>query len=235
MLFSPFSTLGDARGANSIMVASNAGSVYGSYPFASSYHEGMYGYPVVSYPPWIVSPIRGDNHQDRLDGLAAVGQSMKDAEVRRYPTIPYVPTRHAPTNRFKNFEVKARAKAPSKAFARRSNKKISKGSHRGVKPKDRITTFGNRPISQMTTRQLESLIKREFNDKLFSSVEEKYPSIWNPKHPDNVRAYKNAIIRAASKIVHEAMEEIHPVTFTLPHTWLIDGFRYPRICEDQSR
>ena len=26
-----------------------------------------------------------------------------------------------------------------------------------------------------------------------------------------------------------------PVAFTLPHTWLIDGFRYPRICEDQYR
>ena len=64
MFFEHFIPRGDAHARNSIMVAANAGSLYGSYPFVTSFLDHQ-DFPIpslitpVPIEPWNHQPFRG--------------------------------------------------------------------------------------------------------------------------------------------------------------------------------
>ncbi len=75
---------GDAHGfRNPIMVASNAGSIYGSYPFVSSYPE----HPAAT-GLWHELPFRG-NEEIRLTHLEDDARLYGRSHSARLQTMPY--------------------------------------------------------------------------------------------------------------------------------------------------
>ena len=75
--------LGDAQVRNPIMVAIDAGSIFGSYPYVSSFNEQ------VSPTPWLTLPFRG-NETIRLAHLEQDAKILHRSQVARQQTIPHV-------------------------------------------------------------------------------------------------------------------------------------------------
>ena len=85
---------GDVHNRNSIMVASNAGSIYGSYPFVTLFLDPQ-DFPIAGMAltpanrnPWHLQAYRG-SEDDRTKYIQEDTKFLGE-QGSRFPTMPYV-------------------------------------------------------------------------------------------------------------------------------------------------
>ena len=135
---------GDALVRNPIMVASTAGSIYGSHLFVPPFHEQSFT------GSWLELPFRG-NEDIRLSHLEEDAKILSRSQAARQRTMPYVVHgRHASP-------PKARMNA-SQTTRRRSVKSVKKSGFKSEPKVKSSLTFGSIPAQHMNVAQLHELL-----------------------------------------------------------------------------
>ena len=242
-MFIPFSHLGDAFGAapitassakahDSVMVASTDGSIFGSYPFVTSF-------PVRKEDPianngyaWQLVPVYNED-EARAIATSNEAQLWKRNEVARYHQFPYkIIKSHASSKKTHGCVSHGQAvchteKTPqaSKCDHRNAVNKSTVGVRKCKKhSKDKHCKNrfeGAKTIDAITIKDLEDIIKKELRNNVLPTLRIEPSHNKTKINRQAIKSHREKIARAMSheivKIV-EAVDPAHLVNIVLEGT-----------------